>query len=113
MSYYNPRIYNYSNLHREDKVTVHIMMWTLDTIENMETNYEPQPRASIMEKMFSETAQEVISEIEERVLDEIIEFIVSTIDGYDHEVKLILQIFFSAWKVIEVMMKKIYENDQL
>lgn len=86
MSYYNPRIYNYSNLHREDKVTVHIMMWTLDTIENMETNYEPKPRASIMEKMFSETAQEVISEIEERVLDEIIEFIVSTIDSYEHEV---------------------------
>ena len=86
MSYYNPRIYNYSNLHREDKVTVHIMMWTLDTIENMEANFEPQARASTMEKMFSETAQEVISEIEERVLGEIIEFIVSTIDGYDHEV---------------------------
>ena len=37
MTYYNPRIYNYSNLLREDKIRVHVMMWTLDAIENMET----------------------------------------------------------------------------
>ena len=39
-----------------------------------------------MEKMFAQTAQEVISEVEERVMHVIIEFIVSTIDSYDHEV---------------------------
>lgn len=86
MTYYNPRIYNYSNLLREDKLRVHVMMWTLDAIENMEAEYEPEPRSTIMEKMFSETAQEVISEVEERVMHVIIEFIVSTIDSYDHEV---------------------------
>lgn len=86
MTYYNPKIYNYSNLLREDKIRVHVMMWTLDAIENMEAEYEPEPRSTIMEKMFAQTAQEVISEVEERIMHVIIEFIVSTIDSYDHEV---------------------------
>ena len=54
MTYYNPRIYNYSNLLREDKIRVHVMMWTLDAIENMEAEYEPEPRSTIMEKMFAQ-----------------------------------------------------------
>lgn len=30
MSYYNPKIYNYSNLHRDDQMTVDVMNWAID-----------------------------------------------------------------------------------
>ena len=86
MSYYNPKIYNYANLHREDQLTVDVMNWAIDAVENMEIDYRPTEDSSIMEKMCDEIALEVVAEVEEQLMHEIIEFIVMTIDSYDHDV---------------------------
>lgn len=86
MSYYNPRVYNYANLHRDDQMTVDVMNWAIDAVENMEIDYQPTDESSIMEKMCDEIALEVVAEVEEQLMHDIIEFIVMTIDSYDHEV---------------------------
>ena len=36
MTYYNPAIYNYANLHREDQATVKVMYDIFKDLENME-----------------------------------------------------------------------------
>ena len=57
MSYYNPKIYNYSNLHRDDQMTVDVMNWAIDAVENMEIDYRPTEDSSIMEKMCGTTSR--------------------------------------------------------
>ncbi len=86
MTYYNPAIYNYANLHREDQATVKVMYDIFKDLENMEDYYKCEQGTPLMVRIFSETAIEVLAEVEERIMSNITEFIVSAIDKYDHDV---------------------------
>ena len=86
MTYYNPAIYNYANLHREDQATAKVMYDIFKDLENMEDYYKCEQGTPLMVRIFSETAIEVLAEVEERIMSNITEFIVSAIDKYDHDV---------------------------
>lgn len=87
MSQYNPRIYNYSNLTKEDQNTVDTMSWAVDSLENLEDDYRILNCSSTIRRIFYETALEVLDEAEEQLKADMIGFIVSCIDSYDYEVK--------------------------
>lgn len=84
---YNPRIYNYSNLKKEDQIIVDYMIYLTDSIEEMKYDYDTDMNTSHLEKIFNETAVEVVDEVIERVIEEILEFIVSTIENYDEDIE--------------------------
>ena len=53
MTYYNPAIYNYANLHREDQATVKVMYDIFRDLENMEDYYKCEQGTPLMVRMFS------------------------------------------------------------
>lgn len=82
MSYYNPKIYNYSNLHEEDKNAVWIIKnCFIDTLNGIsETELE---NCTTIEKMEAEIRNEAIEDAKDLLKGQLIDFIVSIIDSYD------------------------------
>lgn len=87
MSYYNPRTYNYSNLISEDQIIVQHMIYLVDAVKVSKEDYDTDLDTSHLEKIFNETAVEVIDETIQLMINEIIEFIVSRIDNYDSDIE--------------------------
>lgn len=87
MSYYNPRTYNYSNLTTEDQIIVQHMIYLVDAVKVSKEDYDTDLDTSHLEKIFNETAVEVIDETIQLMINEIIEFIVSRIDNYDSNIE--------------------------
>ncbi len=88
MHRYNARIYNYSNLMPEDKNILRALAEIYLSVNNSQNNYESNEYTTYLEKIFNETAVEVVKEISQLIDSEMIEFIVSRIDAYDDSVKL-------------------------
>ena len=87
MSYYNPRVYNYSNLNSTDQLIVRNDLYIIESIKNMKYDYDTDMNTSSLERIFNETANEVIDEVIECINYDIVEFIVASIDDYDHDVE--------------------------
>ena len=87
MSYYNPRTYNYSNLITEDQIIVQHMIYLVDAVKVSKEDYDTDLDTSHLEKIFNETAVEVIDETIQLMINEIIEFIVSRIDNYNGDIE--------------------------
>lgn len=87
MSYYNPRTYNYSNLITEDQMIVQHMIYLVDAVKVSKEDYDTDLDTSHLEKIFNETAVEVIDETIQLMINEIIEFIVSRIDNYNGDIE--------------------------
>ena len=89
MSYYDPRIYNYLNLNSEDQIIVQHMVYLVDAVKVSKEDYDTELNTSYLEKIFNETAVEVIDETIQLMINAIIEFIVSRIDNYDSDIEKI------------------------
>lgn len=87
MSYYDPRIYNYLNLNSEDQTIVQHMVYLVDAVKVSKEDYDTDLNTSYLEKIFNETAVEVLDETIQLMINEIIEFIVSRIDNYDSNIE--------------------------
>lgn len=81
MSYFNPKIYNYSNLHKEDKNKVWIIKnFFIETLDGLlETELED---CTTIQKMEAEIRNEAIEDAKELLKGELIEYMVSLIDSY-------------------------------
>ena len=95
MSYYDPRIYNYSNLEEKDKKIIDLMVATaLDSMEGAKNDFEddlecegmPGYGVSLMDRIKSEERIAGISHAEELFVTSVMEIIVAWIDDYDHDV---------------------------
>ena len=87
MSHYNPRVYNYSNLKDEDRRMVNGFIYMMNSVENMKDDFEMDVEIEFLKKPFYQTAELVIDQAIQHMANDIVEFIVSTIDGYDEEVE--------------------------
>lgn len=87
MSYYDPRIYNYLNLNSEDQIIVQQMVYLVDAVKLSKEAYDTEINTSYLEKIFNETAVEVIDKIIQLMINAIIEFIVNRIDTYDSDIE--------------------------
>lgn len=86
MSYYNPKIYNYANLNDTDRERFYCMMLMYSTIDDMKPDYEGDELTTTLEKVFCETALEVLDNVKSNLLSTLIEFIVVSIDSYSTDV---------------------------
>lgn len=80
MTYFNPKIYNYSNLKKEDQKIIDIILMTMDNCLHVE-KFEDD--ITIFEKMKNEIAEAAVREIKDNIYKFIISLIVSTIDAYE------------------------------
>lgn len=86
MSYYNPKIYNYANLNDTDRERFYCMMFMYSTIDDMKPDYEGDELTTTLEKVFCETALDVLDNVKSNLLSTLIEFIVVSIDSYSTDV---------------------------
>lgn len=84
MSYYNPKIYNYSNLHEEDKEKVKVIKQIfIDPLESpLELDFEQE---TILEKMKAEIRAEAFEDAQGMLYDQLVEYIVYLIDSYKQD----------------------------
>lgn len=88
MSFYDPKIYNYSNLTDEDKSYVDFASNLICSIDDMTYDYKVDyDTQSTLERIETECTVKAIGQAIERQLDDLVEFIVSRIDGYAHDVE--------------------------
>lgn len=84
MSYYNPKIYNYSNLHEEDKKQVKLIKNVfIDTLDySLSSDFEEE---TILEKMKTEIRAQAVEDAQQLLYDRLIEYIVCLIDSYEQD----------------------------
>lgn len=82
MTFYNPRIYNYANLKKEDKLMVRGMIAMIKDIDDLCDDDEP---STIFEKMHAGIKKEVVNDIKEDMCHSIIDQIVACIESYDDD----------------------------
>lgn len=84
MSYYNPKIYNYSNLHEEDKEKVKVIKQIfIDPLESpLDLDFEQE---TILEKMKAEIRAEAFEDAQGMLYDQLVEYIVYLIDSYKQD----------------------------
>jgi len=87
MSKYNPRIYNYYNLKEEDKTYINAKAEVISSLEAEQHEYFYIGEPTVLEKMFVETAQEVLNHVKKSLIRDLVEFIVVTIDSYEEDVE--------------------------
>lgn len=92
MSYFDPKIYNYSNLTDADKHIVDAMLMIVCSANDKCCDYRfdlDWQKPTILEKIESEIAIQTIKELVEDLKSDVVDFIVSRIDGYEHDVNSI------------------------
>lgn len=88
MTYYNPKVYNYSNLKDKDKEIIDcICITALDAVENaiVEKEDELVDEEVILEKIRLQSEISALIEVEQNIQLEMIELMVSTIEHYPEE----------------------------
>lgn len=86
MTYFNPRIYNYHNLNDEDRYVVNAMIYLVESLECAEADCEYYDDETILDKIKSEIVVETLQEAQERLKNDIIEYMVTRIDEYEDDV---------------------------
>lgn len=90
MTYFNPKIYNYKNLHEEDKNLIDYFDYAIESVENYEPiewegeNNEKEP---VLDRMKREIEQEFKEELLEYLKCERLENIVGVMDNYEEDIE--------------------------
>lgn len=86
MTYFNPRIYNYHNLNDEDRYVVNGMIYLVESLECAQADYDLYDNETTLDKIHSEIVIETLQEAQERLKNDIVEFMVTQIDNYKDDV---------------------------
>jgi len=86
---YNTKIFNYSNLTEEDKQIVTAQLLMLDSIEEVITEYTFSNEAAdtLLESISYQEGIKALIEAKQAMYDDIIDWMVFAIEGYEHEVE--------------------------
>ena len=85
---YNNRIYNYANLHSEDKQIVQAQLLMLESVEDTITNYTytKETSTNILETISFEEGINALEEAKRNMYNDIVEYMIFAIDSYEDEV---------------------------
>ena len=85
---YNTRIYNYANLHSDDKQIVQAQLLMFETIEDLITEYTYSKEActNVLESISYEEGIKALEEAKEKMFSDIIEYMVFAIENYEENV---------------------------
>ena len=85
---YNTRIYNYANLHSDDKQIVQAQLLMFETIEDLITEYMYSKEActNALESISYEEGIKALEEAKEKMFSDIIEYMVFAIENYEENV---------------------------
>lgn len=86
MTYFNPRIYNYHNLNDEDRYVVNAMIYLVESLESAEADYDLYDNETTLDKINSEIVIETLQEAQERLKNDIVEYMVTRIEKYEDDV---------------------------
>lgn len=86
MSYYNPKVYNYSNLDNENKFVIDRMIDMVDVVENQIDYLETQETDSIIRKAMNEIKIDCLKDTLNKMKLDIIEMIVGLIENQEEDV---------------------------
>lgn len=86
---YNTKVFNYSNLTEDDKQIVVAQLLMLDSIENVITEYTFSNEAADnqLERISYQEGIKALIEAKQSMYDDIIEWMVFAIEGYEHEIE--------------------------
>ena len=86
---YNTKIFNYSNLTEEDKQIVTAQLLMLDSIEEVITEYtfSNEVADTLLESISYQEGIKALIEAKQAMYDDIIDWMVFAIEGYEHEVE--------------------------
>ncbi len=96
---YNTRIYNYANLHLEDKQIVQDQLLMLELVEDTITNYTyaKETSTNILETISSEEGLHVLEEAKQNMYHDIVEYMIFAIDSYEDGTIIRRGIGFSSY----------------
>ena len=85
---YNTRIYNYANLHSDDKQIVQAQLLMLESVEDTITNYTYAKESSTntLETISFEEGIHALEEAKQNMYNDIVEYMIFAIDSYEDEV---------------------------
>lgn len=85
---YNTKIYNYANLHLEDKQIVQAQLLMLESVEDTITNYTygKETSTNILESISLEEGIHALEEAKQNMYNDIVEYMIFAIDSYEDEV---------------------------
>lgn len=85
---YNTRIYNYANLHSEDKQIVQAQLLMLESVEDTITNYTyaKETSTNTLETISFEEGINALEEAKQNMYNDIVEYMIFAIDSYENEV---------------------------
>ena len=85
---YNTRIYNYANLHSEDKQIVQAQLLMLESVEDTITNYTyaKETSTNTLETISFEEGIHALEEAKQNMYNDIVEYMIFAIDSYENEV---------------------------
>lgn len=89
--YFDPKIYNYSNLTKEDRRIIDYMMdFTLSSIDAMYNDYDMELRVNdnILNSIRFEERIIALKEVYENFIGNVIDLMVSMIDNYPDEIEI-------------------------
>ena len=85
---YNTRIYNYANLHSDDKQIIQAQLLMLESVEDTITNYTyaKETSTNILETISFEEGIHALEEAKQNMYNDIVEYMIFAIDSYEDEV---------------------------
>lgn len=85
---YNTRIYNYANLHSEDKQIVQAQLLMLESVEDTITNYTyaKETSTNTLEVISLEEGIKALEEAKQNMYSDIVEYMIFAIDSYENEI---------------------------
>ena len=85
---YNTKIYNYANLHSEDKQIVQAQLLMLESLEDTLTNYTyaKETSTNTLETISFEEGIHALEEAKQNMYNDIVEYMIFSIDSYENEV---------------------------
>ena len=86
---YNTKIYNYKNLHTDDKQIVQAQLLMFETIEDLITEYTYSKEActNTLEIISYEEGIKALEDAKEKMYSDIVEYMIFAIDSYEDEVR--------------------------
>ena len=85
---YNTRIYNYANLHSDDKQIIQAQLLMLESVEDTITNYTyaKETSTNTLETISFEEGINALEEAKRNMYNDIVEYMIFAIDSYEDEV---------------------------
>ena len=89
MPYFNPKIYNYSNLNESDHLLINCMLMCANELDSVVGDFESDladRESSILDKIKAENGIEALQIGQQAILHHIVETMVAIIGNYEHDV---------------------------